>query len=115
MAKPITPRVLEWRPIRQGNLRGLFTVQIGPLEIRKIRLVQQPGQAPWVSPPQEAFERGGRRQWTTLVVWPPEWGKAILDAALEAQRDFPEGITQQASATAFRQEVRQRAGIGGRN
>ena len=35
-----------------GNLRALADVQIGPLVIHSCRVIQQPGQRPWVAMPQ---------------------------------------------------------------
>jgi len=114
LAKDIKPETLEYLPVEQGNLRGLFTIKVGPCEFRKVRLVQQPGQAPFASPPQESYVgKDGQRRYITLVKWPHSWHKPILDALLEAQKDHPEGMRQVQAATALGREVQQRAGIGG--
>ena len=109
------PVVLEYLPTPDsGNLRGLFAIQIGTWEYRKVRLVQQPGQAPFASPPQETYiDKQGQRRYVTLVKWPPEINRPILEALLEAQREFPEGL-RRLSGSVFGDAVREKAGIGGR-
>ena len=79
MAKEINPTVLEWTPTENsGNLRGLFAVQVGPCEFRKLRLVQQQGQAPFCTPPQESYtDKQGQRRFVTLVKWPAEWSRPV--------------------------------------
>lgn len=45
--------VLAVKPVKTpGNLRAFADVQIGPLVVTGCRIVQQPGQAAWVSMPQ---------------------------------------------------------------
>lgn len=52
--------VLHVRPVRnQGNLRALANVSVGRLEIVGVRIIQQPGQRPYVAMPQVQDE-GGR-------------------------------------------------------
>ena len=44
---------LSIRPVKTpGNLRAFADVQVGPLVVTGCRIVQQPGQAAWVSMPQ---------------------------------------------------------------
>ena len=57
-----------------GNLRALATVQIGPLVIHGCRVVQQPGQKPWVSMPQRQDDAG---RWFPIVTTEDD---AIRDA-----------------------------------
>ena len=48
---PVT--VIKVTPVpTPGNLRALVDISIGPLLIHSCRIVQQPGQAAWVSMPQ---------------------------------------------------------------
>lgn len=113
MAKNPTVTVVANLVVDQGNLRSLADVQLGPLVIRKVRLIQQPGQAPWVSPPQDSWtDAQGQRRFTTLVKWPPEWGQAILDAVLLSLEEHPEGFSPQDTQATFGEEVRRKAGIG---
>lgn len=51
--------VLAVRPVKTpGTLRGFADVQIGPLVVTGCRIVQQPGQAAWVSMPQVQADTG---------------------------------------------------------
>ncbi len=118
----IRPRILNIRPVEQGALRALVTLQIGPLVIYQARYIQQDGQRAYVSPPQEVVEGpGGQRRYIPLLKWPDEWKQPILEAvvaALAENRDGQAGavdteIAKTASAkTEFGTEVRQRAGLG---
>ena len=50
---------LSVRPVKTpGNLRAFADVQIGPLVVTGCRVVQQPGQAAWVSMPQAQADDG---------------------------------------------------------
>lgn len=50
---------LQIRPVKTpGNLRAFADVQIGPLVVTGCRVVQQPGQAAWVSMPQAQADDG---------------------------------------------------------
>ena len=45
--------VIKVTPVRTpGNLRALADICIGPLVIHSCRVIQQPGQRPWVAMPQ---------------------------------------------------------------
>ena len=45
--------VLKVTPVgTPGNLRALADITIGPLVIHSCRVIQQPGQRPWVAMPQ---------------------------------------------------------------
>jgi DNA-binding cell septation regulator SpoVG len=51
MTAPI--QVLKVKPLDNGgNLRAFASVRIGAVVIHSVRIVQQPGQKPWVSMPQ---------------------------------------------------------------
>lgn len=41
-----------------GNLKAYVTVRVGVLEIRSIKVVQQPNQRAWISLPQEKDSNG---------------------------------------------------------
>jgi DNA-binding cell septation regulator SpoVG len=45
----------------QGNLRAFADVQIGPITLFALRVIQQPGQQPWVSLPQVVDAEGHYR------------------------------------------------------
>lgn len=74
-----------------GNLRAFCDLQLGNLKINGCRVVQQPGQRPWVAPPQREYLDGtGQKRWAAVVEWPRDIGALITDtvvAAFEAERD----------------------------
>lgn len=79
--KPPKVTVLNIKRIENaGNLKAIVDIKIGPLEIYKCRVVQQPNQSAWVSPPQEMYERGGKKSYYPLLKWPREWNDAINQA-----------------------------------
>ena len=56
---PYSVTCLQIRPVKTpGNLRAFADVQIGPLVVTGCRVVQQPGQAAWVSMPQAQADDG---------------------------------------------------------
>ena len=72
-----------------GNLRAYASVKIGPLIIHKLKLIKQPGQKAYVSPPQFEYFANGRVNYTPVLKWPEEWHQSIFDAvwgAYDAQR-----------------------------
>lgn len=44
--------VIEIRPVKSGSLRAFAYVRIGDLFIKSFKIVQKPGHAPFVTPPQ---------------------------------------------------------------
>jgi DNA-binding cell septation regulator SpoVG len=86
--KPIKVTVSDMKPMTGwGNMRAFVTVQIGPLRIKKCRLVKEENKSAWVSPPQEMWEKNGKKSYFPLVEWPQEWNDAINDAVLTAYAD----------------------------
>ena len=72
-----------------GSLRAYATIKIGPLVIYRVKLVKQPGQRAYVSPPQFEYFANGRVNYTPVLKWPDEWKAPIFDAiwtAYDAQR-----------------------------
>lgn len=56
---PYSVTCLQIRPVKTpGNLRAFADVQIGPLVVTGCRVIQQPGQAAWVSMPQAQADDG---------------------------------------------------------
>lgn len=80
-----------------GNIRAFVDVQIGKpgncLEVRDFRIIQQPEQRAWVSPPQRQWkdEETGRILYADLVRFPDAWKEAIRTAVLTA---WQEGANQ---------------------
>ena len=56
---PYSVTCLQIRPVKTpGNLRAFADVQLGPLVITGCRVIQQVGQAAWVSMPQAQADDG---------------------------------------------------------
>ena len=68
----------------QGCLRAYATIKIGPLIISKVKLIKQPGQKAYVSPPQLEYYANGRISYVPVVKWPPEWQEQIFTAVHDA-------------------------------
>jgi DNA-binding cell septation regulator SpoVG len=67
--KPTSIRILKIRQAGGGALRAFVDVAIGSsLIIHDFRIVQQLGQAAWVSPPQrEYLDNDGKKRYATIV------------------------------------------------
>ena len=66
------------------NLKALATVKVGPLTIKKIRLICVPGQKEFATWPQESYESEGKRKWFQLIDAPREWSQPLSEAVAEA-------------------------------
>jgi DNA-binding cell septation regulator SpoVG len=69
-AKAATIEVLTVSAVSAGSLRAFASVRIGPaLVLNKCRVIQQVGQKPWISMPQEHWtDREGTTQYAPVVV-----------------------------------------------
>lgn len=79
--------IVDLIPVRtSGNLKAFVSVQVGPLTIHKLRLICQPGQAPWVSPPQESWtdRTTGETKWKALLDFPQAWKSPLTNAVIAA-------------------------------
>lgn len=77
--------VLSVRAIEKGNLKGFATVKIGPLTLHDFRIIQQPLQRAYVSPPQfEYLDSENRRKFKPVAQYPETWRQAISEAILAA-------------------------------
>jgi DNA-binding cell septation regulator SpoVG len=72
-----------------GALKAYLSVKIGSLTIHKFRVIQQPGQAPWVSVPQETWTdpQTGERRFTNLLESPCEWRQPLTNTVLAAWQE----------------------------
>jgi hypothetical protein len=84
--KQPTVKILEVKPMERGNLRAFVKIQIGPLVMSDFRIIQQPGQRAYVSPPQSEYEVSGKKRYKPLLEYPDVWKDAIENAALVAWR-----------------------------
>ena len=68
----------------QGCLKAYATIKIGPLTISKVKLIKQPGQRAYVSPPQFEYYANGRVNYIPIVRWPQDWHDQIFAAVYAA-------------------------------
>jgi DNA-binding cell septation regulator SpoVG len=83
--------VVKVRPIQgKGNLKAFASVQIaGKMTIHSCRIVQQAGQVPWVSLPQESYtDKEGKTKYSPIVEIPEEWKPDIQAAVLGAYHEI---------------------------
>lgn len=80
-----TIRIQDLRLVHNaGNLKAFARISYGETTVNDVRIIQQPGQQAWVSPPQREFEKDGKRQWVSVVRWERELADAIQTAVLAA-------------------------------
>ena len=61
-----------------GNLKAFAVVEIsGKIKIADVKVVQQPGQHPWVAMPSKSYEVNGQRRWSSTI--------EILDETLKEE------------------------------
>jgi DNA-binding cell septation regulator SpoVG len=62
-------RVVTIKAVNKGSLRALVDIGLGPsLIVREFRVIQQPGQRAWVSPPTREWQgTDGKRHFAPLV------------------------------------------------
>jgi len=80
------------RPLEGGNVRAFVDVTLaGKLEIRGCKVVQQPGQRPWVAMPDQPWTgRDGEMKWSPLVrVLDDDLKTAITESVLSAWEVTP--------------------------
>ena len=67
-----------------GNLKAYATVRAGPWTIHGIRVVQQPGQRPWVSLPQAEGkpDSSGKRTWWPVIECADKALKQAIETAV---------------------------------
>jgi hypothetical protein len=86
--------VLDLKPLEKpGNLKAFVSVQVHGITIRDCRIVQQPGQQAWLSPPQQSYEVAGERKWKAIVEFPKELRKEIEAVVLEAWQGKDKPLT----------------------
>ena len=73
-----------------GSLRAYASVKIGPLTVHDFRVIEQSGQAAWVSVPQKAWNTPqGERKFSPLLELPPDWKRPLTDAVIAASESGP--------------------------
>lgn len=77
--------VIAIRPVPNGNLRAFVSVRVGDITIHDCRIVQQPGQRPWVSLPQQEYTtRDGERKFSTVIELTEPLRREVSRAVLAA-------------------------------
>ena len=60
--------VTKLKLVEKGNFKGFADVQVGQIEIRGFRIIQQPGQSAWVSVPQSEYTKDNEKRYHNIVV-----------------------------------------------
>lgn len=70
-----------------GNLKAFVDLRIGETLFRSFRIVQQPGQKAWVSPPADSWTgKDGKKRFTRLIEFPERIRTAVEAVVLAAWR-----------------------------
>ena len=89
-AKPLNITVENIRELNgTGNLRAFVSVTVNDkLTIHSCRIIQQPGQAAWVSLPQREWtNQQGQKRFSPIIELPDEVKSAIQVEVLRAWED----------------------------
>jgi len=77
-------KIENMRKINKGTLKAFFDVDLVKVKIKSCKLVQQDGQAAWITGPDEKYEVNGETKYRKLVEFADKDLQArILAAALE--------------------------------
>lgn len=85
--------IVKWKRLSSGGaLKAFASVRLGAMTLHDFRVIQQPGQEAWVSPPQKEVTVKGERKWYPLVEFTKEsttWGKIqqLLIAEYETDKE----------------------------
>jgi hypothetical protein len=77
--------VIDCRRVDAGNIKGTATLMVRGIEIRGVRIIQQPGASAWVSMPCGKDKRG---RWFALVALPHKLREQASQAVLRAWRSL---------------------------
>lgn len=78
--------VLDIRPVNQGSIRAYARIKVGAFAIAGVKIVQQPGQRPWVRLPDR---QGTDGRWFPVVTCSsPALESAISEAVLAAWQEL---------------------------
>ena len=75
-------RSCQIKTVDFGSLRALVTVQLGEMEIRGFKVIDQGDGKPWVAPPSREVLRDGKKEYFDVV--------RFLDQ--DARRDFSDWV-----------------------
>ena len=77
--------VINIRPVQRGNLKAFCDVRLGGILVKDFRVIQQPGQRPWTSPPQREWtDANGQTRYAPVVELTDRLKQQVQQAILEA-------------------------------
>lgn len=78
--------VFDMQRFEKGNLKALADVRLGrSIRVYGFRVIQQPEQKAWVSPPQRSWEgQDGKTKWAPIVELTGDLKDEVDQAVLEA-------------------------------
>ena len=77
--------VVAVRPIDKGNLRAFVSVRLGGVTIHDCRVIQQQGQAAWVSMPQREYtDKQGQKKYSAIVELSEALKKSVSALVLQS-------------------------------
>jgi len=80
-------RTCSVKTVDFGSLKALVSVQMGDLEIRGFKVIDQEGGKPWVAMPSREVVREGRKEYFNIVRFPePEDKRSFSEWVLKAYR-----------------------------
>lgn len=68
----------------KNTLKAICDFKLGDSEFYSWRIIQQPDQHAWVSPPQESWMDGDTKKYKPLIKLKPELMKIVSDKLLDA-------------------------------
>ena len=79
-------KVISLKQINRGSLKAFVDIRIdNGLTIKDFRIVQQAGQKPWVSVPQQEYTgRDGERKFKSLVLLSDDLKKQVSSVVLKS-------------------------------
>lgn len=68
---------------REGNLKAIVDFKLNNSEFYSWRIIQQPDQEAWVSPPQESWEKDGKKHYKPLIKFSEELMKIVRQSIID--------------------------------
>ncbi|GEM_PF-3508202 len=93
-------RTCSVKPVDFGSLRALVSVQMGDMEVRGFKVIDQGNGQPWVAPPSREITRDGRKEYYDIVRF----------SDVESKRDFGNWVLK-----AYEAEIDGNGGGNGRS
>jgi DNA-binding cell septation regulator SpoVG len=66
--RPPTVEVVTFKPVQTAStVKAYASVRLGGVIIHDFKVIQQPGQKPWVASPQREYTVNGKRHYAAIV------------------------------------------------